>query len=1705
MKPAVRRQGLLLVGLAMVYTVAIKPADSKPITPASDGTGTIVTPDGDRFDIHSGSLSQDGANLFHSFDKFGLDANQVANFLSLPNIRNILGRVVGGDVSIINGLIQVTGGNSNLFLMNPAGIVFGQNALLNVPADFTATTATGIGFNNGWFRAFGSNQYSNFVGNPNGFRFDGSQPGVIVNAGNLTVAQGHNLNLIGGTVLSSGSLVAPGGSITVTAVPGTSLVRLSQEGQLLSLEIEPLTDSEGNLLAITPQMLPQLLTNGGVVEATGVTASDVNANVGDVVANQVTAGTVTLSAERNLKLIPVGEQGVVPQLITTGDLNLLAGDTVLVRDNQTYPFLAHAGRNLYIRGNDGIDILALNHLSQTPFVSGGNLSLVSDGKISRDAHFTSGGNISILKLSGELANFSSLYDPIDIAVGDFSADGYRGPAYKVQAGGSIIFEGDITITDPDANYADAAPDTDEFLLGNFNALILRAGDDITITGKTITSNSKGDGGPIILEAGGNISTGSLEALSTGTTPGKGGDISLNAGGNISVTNFIRTWSHTNGGGDINLEAVGDISITNCSSFCIESFGENSLGTSVGDSGNVSLISRQGAINASGITINASTGGSGKPGNITLEAQNDITISNLWSRGESQNAGTPGNVTVISRAGGIDLSGGFIDVNGSSGSSNSKGGDVTIGAFDDIITGEIKAQGELGGGDITIISAGGDIDTSAATLSAFSANGDGGSISLMAEKDILTATIESSTGQTFMGNPVNGNSGDITITSKSGGIDTSAGFLDSRTNNGTAGSIRLTAQKDIITNAIASLLYQGATGTSGDISLTSKAGSITTSGTLDSGITFGIGGSITLKAQNNITTNNIYTRAPNNGLGDSGDISITSMTGSINTTGGIISTVSDNGKGGAITIEADSDITTADILSNGSQGSGDIKLTSNDGNIDTTAGTLDSSSDNGKGGAISLDAAEEIDTGAINSSSTNSTGGAIDLTARRNITINEALTFGSSSGKGGGALTINALGVIELLGDIAPGGADIIGGNQIPLGILLVPPGTSFDTEGGDFSLVFGSNFNFNNTPITDLSLPPGTRINTSGGSVSLVFASNIALNNSSVFTGGGDFSLISTKAIALDGLIDTDGGNITIAGNSISGTRGILDSSSITSAGGNVYLISQNDIQVALINAQGGTNGRGGNVDITAGRFFRATGTFRDQNNINASISTAGGSGEGSITIRHDGGAINTPFDVGNATTNGTAGALTTGSGNVISPFQSFSGSYTQGNISIITTSQGEEPPQAEPPPPLTIAPETSAFPLEEFFTRQFEKYLAIFNPSVNTLGQLRLTLRNIEAATGKKPALVYAVFYPTALNSGSGLLNNPIKQDSDQLQLVVVTAEGEPIFLPIPDATRAKVIAATDKLRREITNPIKLGTTSYLPPAQQLYQLLIAPIEPTLQERGIQNLGFIVDAGLRSIPLATLHDGKQFLIEKYSIGLIPSLSLSDTRYRDIKDFQILAMGAAQFTDANPLPAVPTELAIITGKLWQGKSFLNQEFTLENLKAQRQEQPFGIIHLATHGEFKPGQPDNSYIHLWDTKLRLDQLRELRWYDPPVELLVLSACRTAVGDEQAELGFAGLAVQAGVKSALGSLWYVSDEGTLGLMSEFYRQLQNASIKSEALRQTQLGMIQRKVRLEAGELHGSGENLTLPPELAQLGDKNLSHPYYWSAFTMIGSPW
>ncbi|MEM8637389.1 MAG: CHAT domain-containing protein [Cyanobacteria bacterium P01_G01_bin.54] len=392
---------------------------------------------------------------------------------------------------------------------------------------------------------------------------------------------------------------------------------------------------------------------------------------------------------------------------------------------------------------------------------------------------------------------------------------------------------------------------------------------------------------------------------------------------------------------------------------------------------------------------------------------------------------------------------------------------------------------------------------------------------------------------------------------------------------------------------------------------------------------------------------------------------------------------------------------------------------------------------------------------------------------------------------------------------------------------------------------------------------------------------------------------------------------------------------------------------------------------------------------------------------------------------------------------------------------------------------------LEDLFSREITDYLGKSDQGQRlSLGDIQGILQKQSTTTGSPSALIYALVR------------------SQSLELILVPEMTQPLHyrVPIPDR---QLLATVSRFRQEVTDPVRRLTTSYLPPAQQLHQWLIEPLQADLDRLGIETLIFSLDQGLRALPLAALHNGQQFLVETYELGVVPSLSLTRTTRTSRTDARVLAMGAAEFQHQPPLPAVPVELAAVTEAMTSNVSLLNDTFTWQNWQ-QQQQAPFNVVHIATHAEFRPGRVDNSYLQLWDSQVGLDQLGEIPWQDQAVELLVLSACRTAFGSTEAEFGFAGLAVQTGVPTAIASIWYAHDLGTLALMSEFYQNLSQHSTRAGALRQAQLALLQGQTQIQAGQLT-SAKGTTSLQSLGALGDRSLHHPYYWSGFTLIGSPW
>ena len=1723
-----KRASVFLAALPLAAAIGVMPARAQQIIPNNDGTMTIVTQEGKRFDIDGGTLSGDGKNLFHSFQEFGLDANQIANFLSNPSIRNILSRINGGNPSIINGLIQVTGGNSNLFLMNPAGIVFGGNASLNVPADFTATTATGIGFDEVWFNAFGANDYINLVSNPNAFQFEGTQAGTIINAGDLTVAPEHNLSLMGGTVINTGTIEAPGGNITVTAVPGTSRVQISQEGQVLSLEVELPTTADGQQQSIRVLDLPALLTGPAENVETGLSASSdgtVQLNNSDTTiptdgGTAIASGTLDVSGEAGGSVNVLGDKvGVIGANIDASGNN--GGGTVLIggdyKGQGTVPnaevtFVSEdsaINADALTDGNGGRVIVWSKATTRVygsisarggvnsgngGFVetsSGGFLDVTNSPNVSASAgiggtwlidphNITIDSDVSSFDIDETEENGSKIFTAIDndafLDISDLLAALTNGATVIVSTGITGTQDGNITLaTDLDFNetgnntltleaagniningqifdsngggdllnlFLNADSDGNDRGTVDINQPILTGGGDITVNGTSIIGDSIAINAP--------LNSGSGDITLSGSGYGIGVDAPINSeGGNISLTGTTSVSSVEDGiGVDAPINSGGgNISLTGTTSVNSDGIGVDAPINSEG--GNISLTGTSSGIEGFGIGVEAPINSGGGNINLTGTSANSDGIVVF----EPEDTATTSSLD--SGSGNITLTADSIEL---------------VGDDNVFVTGnELLVQPltpnldlEIGGEDAAFLNS--------------------------TELAKLTGTIiigrDNSSGEITLNGDVTFND-PVTLRSPSdSGSITTTGFTLTGADNAT---ITLLANQDITTGNI--------TNPGREITITSNAGNINTSiGVLNTSST-NDGGAITLTAPGNITTGDIDSSSQGSGQG--GAITLESS-GTIDTTAGSLNASSVGGDGGAIDLEASGNITTGNIISsaNGTTGnSGEIEITSG-GTIDTSSGSLDSSAANGSGGAVALNAAGDIISAEINSSSQGSSqGGGITLDSGGTIETTAGSLNASSVGGDGGAISLEAAGDITTAAIVSSANGTTGNGGEIE-----ITSGGTIDTSSGSLD---------------------SSAANGSGGAVALNAAGDIIsaeINSSSQGSGqGGGITLDSGGTISTGNLTSsgTSGGDITVDA-STTITIGTIDSRGSVGNGGNVNLDPSGDIEVTSINAQGGSSGIGGNVNITTEQFFRATDTFTDDNDVIASISTAGGQGGGDITIQHGGRGL-TPFEVGDATINGTEAAITSGEFSIL-PFRSFPFTFREGNIQIISVDpppfERDISPLKKPIPPLkkdpispvAIKPFSTLTP-ETRFTREFETYLGISGTPIKNLDEIQETLRQIEQATGIKPALIYAIFFPQTVLSAEEALDFK-GQPEDRLELVLVPSKGQPIRKWAEGATREKVKIAADRFRK-ISNDKKLEPSKrYLPPAKQLYQWLVAPLEEELQKQEIDNLVFVMDINLRSLPVAALHDGQKFLVEKYSVGLMPSLSLTDTHYKDVRKMSVLAMGAVEFPKfpkEKELPVVNTELDVIT-QLWSGKSLRNNEFTKDKLRAARADDPFGIVHLSTHANFESGQPSNTYIQFRDNKLGLNEVRELKLSDPLTELIVLSACRTALGDKEAELGFAGFSAKAGSKSNLASLWFVEQVGTFGLMADFYKQLKKTGvIKAEALQQAQLDMINGEVRMENGKLKIEEKSFDLPPKLAESADRDFKHPYYWSGFTIIGNPW
>ncbi len=296
--------------------------------------------------------------------------------------------------------------------------------------------------------------------------------------------------------------------------------------------------------------------------------------------------------------------------------------------------------------------------------------------------------------------------------------------------------------------------------------------------------------------------------------------------------------------------------------------------------------------------------------------------------------------------------------------------------------------------------------------------------------------------------------------------------------------------------------------------------------------------------------------------------------------------------------------------------------------------------------------------------------------------------------------------------------------------------------------------------------------------------------------------------------------------------------------------------------------------------------------------------------------------------------------------------------------------------------------------------------------------------------------------------------------------------------AVGAETVTSTARrFRRELQD---VKRTDYLETARRLYNWLVLPYQRRLEAQQVDTLVFVPGGALRTVPMAALHDGERFLMAKYALAVTPSLSLLAPQPLDREHARFLLGGVSEAVQGfDALAKVPDELAAVKA-LYGGELLLDRDFQLGRVeKAVVEEQP-SVVHLASHAVFT-GDPASSFLLTHDSRLTMDRLGDVvgktRFRKQPLELLMLSACQTAAGDDRAGLGLAGVAIRAGARSAVGSLWSIADEAAYELVVEFYEQLKDPSVsKAVALQRAQ-------------------EKL--------LASKNFAHPFYWSPFLLISN--
>ena len=320
-----------------------------------------------------------------------------------------------------------------------------------------------------------------------------------------------------------------------------------------------------------------------------------------------------------------------------------------------------------------------------------------------------------------------------------------------------------------------------------------------------------------------------------------------------------------------------------------------------------------------------------------------------------------------------------------------------------------------------------------------------------------------------------------------------------------------------------------------------------------------------------------------------------------------------------------------------------------------------------------------------------------------------------------------------------------------------------------------------------------------------------------------------------------------------------------------------------------------------------------------------------------------------------------------------------------------------------------------------------------------------------------------------------------DRLEIILKLPQKQLRHYSTPLDNPQKAERVLGRLAQSLT---QRNSQETVPLAQKAYHWLIGPVEEDLATSKVKTLVFVLDSSLRNVPMSVLHDGRQYLIEKYAIALSPGQQLIEPRPIAQKQLRALTAGLTEPRGGfPPLKYVVDELNTVQSQVSETEVLLDGDFTNTAFLAKINQLPFPVVHLATHGQFS-SQAEDTFILTWDDRINVNQLNSLlRSSDSrgegALELLVLSACETLTGDRRAALGLAGVALRAGARSTLATLWRVNDEATALLMGYFYQELANQntpSTKAKALRRAQLALLE---------------------------DSRFRRPHFWAPYVLVGN--